>query len=278
VVSNFSTLTEKTQRINNVSNNNRGALLQAVSEDKSSISSQNNSEQLLRPVRRVPSRLNTHRTRELVVEDLSSSRIVAETYDLNGRIVKGRDILFDEQDSLFEEEEKIIAPSYEKNEKNIAPSYEKNLAQSFEHDDSVSALSEMDNDYSMRKENLKQARRRALDNAIEREDWDLAAALTHGMKIVNSNGHDGQARNAWNQSELDKFIANNDWAAVQNYIATMRDKKNAEHERVASAPVKSSQQTRRETGSKSRQSDQLSDESWSSDSDDSEFERSEFPS
>jgi hypothetical protein len=254
VASHFSTLTEKTQRINNVSNNNRGQLLQSVSEDHSSISSQNNSEQLLRPVRRVPSRLNTHRTRELMVEDLSSSRISAETYDLDRRIVKGRDIPFHED--MFEEEEK-----------NIAPPYEKNRAQSFEHDDSVSALSEMDNDYNMRKENFNQARRRALDNAIEREDWDLAAALTEGMKNLNSNGDYGQAHNAWNQSEIDKFIANNDWAAVQSYIASMRDKKNAEHGRVASAPVKSSKQTRRGMGSKSRQRDQLSDESWSSDSD-----------
>lgn len=264
VSSHYSTLTEKTQRANNVSNRKKGSLLHSLSEDQSSTSSQNISEQQILPVHRVPSRLNAHRTRELYVEDLGSSRIAAETYALNGRVVKGRDLPSDE-DSVSEEENK-----------HIAPSFEKKLAPSFEHDDSVSALSEMDTDYNTRRDNFNHARRRALDDAIEREDWDLAAALTEGIRHLNNDGDIGRANRSRSHSQIDRFIADNDWDAVQNFISNMRDKKNARKRRVAPSPAKSSQQPGRVNRSRGRQRDQLSDESWSSDSDESDFEKSEF--
>jgi hypothetical protein len=92
--------------------------------------------------------------------------------------------------------------------------------------DSVSALSDHDTDFMHRKENFDAARRRALDDAIEREDWDLAASLSEGMGTSDKSGDYAKAHVSWNQSELDKFIANNDWDAVKSYIARMRDRKN----------------------------------------------------
>jgi hypothetical protein len=81
-------------------------------------------------------------------------------------------------------------------------------------------------DFMNRKDNFEQARRRALDDAIEREDWDLAAALSEGMRTSTLLGPDYiKEHSSWNQSELDKFIANNDWDAMKGFIARMRDGK-----------------------------------------------------
>lgn len=44
------------------------------------------------------------------------------------------------------------------------------------------------------------------------------------MRASNLPGGYEKAHSTWNQSELDKFIANNDWTAVKSYIARMREK------------------------------------------------------
>lgn len=89
--------------------------------------------------------------------------------------------------------------------------------------DSISALSEADADYQLQKENFERTRRRALDVAVEREDWDLAAALSEGMKQVKDSLYGKDAQREWTQTELDRFISENDWDAVSKYIAHMRD-------------------------------------------------------
>eukprot|EP00980_Cylindrotheca_fusiformis_P022872 scaffold9857_cov127-Cylindrotheca_fusiformis.AAC.18 len=253
VTSHSSTLTEKSQM---------STSLQPLVEDESSVTSPNTADPQLRPSR-VPrrsssQRSSSHRTRELYVEDLSSSRIAAETYGVNGRVVKGRDLPFDEDSGS------------EGKQQDVAPSYDKSLAPSFEHDDSVSALSEIDTDYSMRKDNSGSARHRALDDAIEREDWDLAAALAEGMKRLHNDGDHGRPRQSWINSEIDMFIANNDWDAVQHYIATMKAKQKTENRPVARPQDDSPQNAAPTTSPNTVQSNHLSQDVWSCDAEESD--------
>ena len=89
--------------------------------------------------------------------------------------------------------------------------------------DSVSALSE-------EQENLNglsadAVRRKALNDAIAREEWDLAAALSDGLRAnaaKQAARRNANIRPEWVQSELDRFISENDWDAVAAYIAQLR--------------------------------------------------------
>jgi hypothetical protein len=174
------------------------------------------------PAGRVPSKVPVPRERQLMVEELTDSRISAESYEGNGgkrgRIVRGRakdHVPSHQLDTIYDGDNDTDGDN----------------TTSFDNDtygtDSVSALSENDTDFLHRKDNFEQARRRALDDAIEREDWDLAAALSEGMRAANLPGGYARAHSSWNQTELDKFIANNDWSAVKRYIARMREKSQA---------------------------------------------------
>ena len=92
--------------------------------------------------------------------------------------------------------------------------------------DTVSALSVPDPDFSVRMEEFDRARRRALDDAIRRKDWDLAASVTENIRNRSMDSSEiGTAHYEWTQSELDQFISENDWDAVASYIALMRDGK-----------------------------------------------------
>jgi hypothetical protein len=200
--------TDKTERIRNTGPvNNASKAIETISETTSnatSISSHHDESRLNTPERPI----SLVRPRELKVEELTGSRVTAETYDRVGRIMCGKS-------------EDIEEGSY--------------YGDNEYGDDSVSALSETEADFSQRKENFEQARRRALDDAIEREDWDLAAALSEGMRATTTTGDYTKAHQSWNQSELDKFIAVNDWDAVKSYIARMREAKKTVREE--SSPV-----------------------------------------
>jgi hypothetical protein len=223
-----SALTDRTEKIKNTG---KGKLSPSVRINETlssatSISSHNEDDKYLSsmaasPTRRVPSRVPVPRERQLMVEELTDSRISAESYEGNGgkrgRIVRGRarEPVRTHLDTVYDGD----------NDDNTD---DDNTASLYDNDtygtDSVSALSENDTDFVHRKDNFEQARRRALDDAIEREDWDLAAALSEGMRAANMPGGYERAHSSWNQSELDKFIANNDWSAVKSYIARMREK------------------------------------------------------
>ena len=82
--------------------------------------------------------------------------------------------------------------------------------------DSISALSEADLSFT----NVDQQRRQALDEAIEREDWDLAAELSESLRATKTKPV--ERKREWTQTELDRFISSNDWDAVANYIAQVR--------------------------------------------------------
>ena len=203
-----SSLTERTEKIRNTGK----ASFNPISETSSSY--------------RVPSRVPVIRERQLVVEDLTESRLSAESYETSrgrrGRIVRGR--------------ARDLEPAPETYDGDMDT--DDHGASGYDNDtygtDSVSALSENDADFLSRKDNFDQARRRALDAAIESEDWNLAAALSDGMRAGNApRGGFEKSTGSWNQSELDKFIANNDWTAVKNYIAKMREQSKQE---LAKAP------------------------------------------
>jgi hypothetical protein len=153
---------------------------------------------------RIPSKVPAvPRDRELLIEEFTGSK--AETFAVAGRVVRGGI-----------------------NENNVEDSYYGDNEVDTYGTDSVSALSETDPDLLSRKDNFDQARRLALDDAIEREDWELAAVLTEGLRQSGGSRDVADAHNTWNQSALNKFIASNDWSAVSGYIAQMLDGMNEE--------------------------------------------------
>ena len=89
--------------------------------------------------------------------------------------------------------------------------------------DSISALSEVDYLLDHPTKDPEAARRRALDDAIAREDWDLAAVLSEGMTKFSSSKRSGSgSKTEWAQTELDRFISENNWDAVAKYISSVR--------------------------------------------------------
>ena len=273
-----SALTDRTEKIKNTA---KGGFfsINPIKENMStstSISTRNDDErerfhirQGTSPTRRVPSRVPVPRERQLMVEELTDARISAESYEGNagekrGRIVRGRathevetsdDVVYDGDNDT---EEDCAASNYDNDTYGT---------------DSVSALSENDTDFLSRRDNFDQARRRALDAAIEIEDWDLAAALSDGMRAANLPGGYEKAHSSWNQSELDKFIANNDWTAVKSYIARMREvsKKSQQDNNGSNRNTGQSQKassTSKSIGasSKLQHKELMSESSWSSDS------------
>eukprot|EP00538_Stauroneis_constricta_P012886 CAMPEP_0119555086 /NCGR_PEP_ID=MMETSP1352-20130426/7407_1 /TAXON_ID=265584 /ORGANISM="Stauroneis constricta, Strain CCMP1120" /LENGTH=1272 /DNA_ID=CAMNT_0007601797 /DNA_START=257 /DNA_END=4072 /DNA_ORIENTATION=- len=215
--------TDKTEKIKNTWRGPRP--IEPISEVRStatSITSDNRDQMLPQAYRqnadapvqqrgRIPSRVPVvHRKRELQVEDLSDARLSTETFERNGRVIRGR---ADMNDALMDEDSQMDTGSQYHSEADT-------------YGDSVSALSDHDIDFSGRKDNFEFARRRALEDAIEREDWELATALTEGMRNIESSGAGNykQEQGEWKQSEIDKFIAQNNWDAVSSYIAKMRNK------------------------------------------------------
>ncbi len=221
-----SSLTDRTEKVRNTGRG-KFSSFSPISENAATSSSFNDK------ASRIPSRVPVHRERQLMVEELTDARLNAENYEglageRRGRIVRGRARHVDPTpENLYDGD----------NDTDYGTSHYDNDTYGT---DSVSALSENDTDFLSRKDNFDQARRRALDAAIEIEDWDLAANLSDGLKAVNLPGGYEKAHGSWNQSELDKFIASNDWNAVKSYIAKMREqsKKQQGHNRDPSIPNK----------------------------------------
>jgi len=274
-----SALTDRTEKIKNTAKG-RLSSINPINENMStatSISSRHDDERErfhvrgdAPPNRRVPSRVPVLRERQLMVEELTDARLSAESYEGNagekrGRIVRGR-----QTHEIETASDDIVYDGDNDTEEDYG----------FDNDtygtDSVSALSENDTDFLSRRDNFDQARRRALDAAIEIEDWDLAAALSDGMRAANLPGGYEKAHSSWNQSELDKFIANNDWTAVKSYIARMREvsKKSQQGNEGSSRNAGKSQKiarpssTNKSVGARSQlqHKELMSESSWTSDS------------
>ena len=270
-----SALTDRTEKIKNTGKGKFSAI-NAINENMStgtSISSYTDNARFGRGVssHRIPSRVPVVRERQLMVEELTDSRINAESYEgkageKRGRIVKGRarQQVETTQDSLYDGDNDTT---------------EDFGASTFDNEtygtDSVSALSENDTDFLSRRDNFDQARRRALDAAIDIEDWDLAAALSDGMRAANLPGGYEKAHSSWNQSSLDKFIANNDWNAVKSYIARMRVESKKEQGQVSTTRRKNhTSSANKRVGSRSQiqHRDMMSESSWSGSDSESSYE------
>ena len=215
-----SAMTGKTQKIRNTSDG-RFSHIAPISESKStatSISSNHEDDNMysglpppgshlnrqIKNNARIPSKVPAiPRNRELIIEEFTGSK--AETFGVGGRVVRGGTNEDSAEDSYYGDNEVDTYGT-----------------------DSVSALSENDSDLLSRKNNFNQARRRALDDAVEREDWELAAVLTEGLRQPGGSRDVTDAHNTWDQSSLNNFIANNDWNAVSGYIAQMLDGKKKE--------------------------------------------------
>lgn len=90
--------------------------------------------------------------------------------------------------------------------------------------DSVSALSDPETSGRRRhKIDVYESRKRALNDAIINEDWDLAAILSDGLRSLKAPKEQRKRdQKPWIQSELDRFISENNWDAVKKYIASVR--------------------------------------------------------
>merc|ERR1719162_1451302 len=273
-----SALTDRTEKIKNTAKG-RLSSINPINENMStatSISSRHDDERErfhvrgdVPPNRRVPSRVPVLRERQLMVEELTDARLSAESYEGNagekrGRIVRGRAREIEPAPEVLYDGDNETLDDYG--------------ASTFDNDtygtDSVSALSENDTDFLSRRDNFDQARRRALDAAIEIEDWDLAAALSDGMRAVNLPGGYEKAHSSWNQSELDKFIANNDWTAVKSYIARMREQSKKEQGNGASSGKGQAASANKRVGSRSQiqHREMMSESSWSGSDSQSSYE------
>jgi hypothetical protein len=224
----ISRISEKTELINNISP--KIQYITAIQESGShatSISSKHDDNlqttvfALASPPRQIP----VPRTRDLVVEELRVDR----RKDMRGVIRTPRP-------PPPEPEEMSSPVTYENINPYLADTDDTDGdtrgsdAVSFPND-SVSALSETDFEYSIRQDDADIARRRALDDAITRQDWDLAAALSEGMRKLSAQDpyhrRIKHQHGEWKQSELDKFISEHDWDAVAGYIAEVRSKAKA---------------------------------------------------
>ena len=181
----------------------------------------------------IPGKIVAPRTRELMVEEFSTTdrSYRAEVYDKKRTVRAGRFGATGLRRRPFTSPFTSTPAPYD---------------DSTRGSDSVSALSMDDSKRFLdtsgymgsKTKDVNDARRRALDDAIAREDWDLAAALSDAMRSIKTKPVNEQQPPAeWKQSELDRFISQNDWDAVASYIANVRV---AEAKNKASSKKKSS--------------------------------------
>lgn len=220
---------------------------------------------LKRSPSRVPSNIPVPRSRELNVEDYSSEVKSTKSSDMKGvmRIAKRTTPKHEAPDEKVDPPD--ISAYYGDGEETDGRETDTLSLPN----DSISALSETDVSFIERKEAFDNASRRALDDAIAREDWDLAAALSQGMRTRTAkDARRKEKRTEWTQTELDRFISENDWDAVANYIAQVRDRNDTKVSRRRShRSDKSNDSPRKRFGAKSQlQHTDLnhSDESWDS--------------
>lgn len=237
--SGFTRLSEKTPQIQNTSRSKRR--IDPIKEDDtpaSSIASKENQDAAMKrrtviPFSRkqknpgrVPSKVPVHRSRELQVEEFTDGFRQSNIRGVVRSTNKKKQLL-----SLPRKAKPVPPPfGYDGSVEGDRPG---NDTSTVSHDDNISALSMTDVEFLGRgvgsNSDQEAARRRAFDDAVAREDWDLAAALSEGMRALKKRGSGTRrppppVHREWTQSELDRFISENDWDAVANYVATVRSK------------------------------------------------------
>lgn len=246
--------TEKTERINNTGRSSAD-IFESIKEgedsfEDESLSSNNESEpnfptsQRYRAARieKAKKKLASGRTRDLRVEEFSSSRLKAETFNEKATapptprqrkvntLQHSLEPVTHGPPGLKPPGSHLMKDIENKNEATHNLDMEDTDLDTFA--DTVSALSQSDAEFHNRRHKFDRARKRALDDAIRRRDWDLAASVTDNMRnrSLDSSRDDGVLDDLdyreWTQSELDQFISENHWDAVAKYIAQMRDDNN----------------------------------------------------
>lgn len=156
--------------------------------------------------RRVPSDIPVPRRRDLKVEEYSSDRIRAETFETRRAGPVPRRILNQKNSAKAD-------GMYLSDDEDC---YLEKDADSFDNSGIHDSVSE----YSA---NVYDTRRRDLEDAIGNEDWDLAAALSEGMRSFQAKNIPQRIeRKEGEQSELDLLISKKDWDGVAGYIAQLR--------------------------------------------------------
>lgn len=213
--------TENTAKITNTTSGR--AVFEAITEldernEHSSLSSFDDESSEER--RRRQYRGGTERTRDLRVEEFTSSRwgLTKENYNEKGLPTNRRTT--DSESTSIENESNYHGDNDETDLETYGT-------------DSISALSTSDVEFTGHKDRFNHARRRALDEAIRNGDWELAESATQGVRGTSSKRRSSvDISKEWTQSELDQFISENDWDAVAKYIAHMRD--NANEKKISS--------------------------------------------
>ncbi|GAX18158.1 hypothetical protein FisN_25Hh141 [Fistulifera solaris] len=196
-----SRLSEMTQQIRNT--RNRGAF-EKIYEDASNHGG----------MPKVPSTIPVPRRRDLKVEEYSSDRRKAETFE-SRRAVPRR---------MLHQQRKLEG-TYSSDDEDV---YLEKDMESVDMNDSAS-------EYST---SLYDTRRKDLEDAIANRDWDLAAALSEGMRSIPSqNIPRRNTRTSNEQSELDRLISQRDWDGVSDYIARLRATGKTESENAKSNGV-----------------------------------------
>jgi len=167
--------------------------------------------------------------------------------------------------------------------------------------DSVSALS-TDIEFAGLRSRQARRKKKALGEAMEKQDWNKAASLSNELSKVSrersddsnqkgkfyrnvnsgSSSRKDSSNKEFSQSKLDEYIAQNDWNSVAQYIAVMRStsdnsniRQTSRREIRPSATYDSSRYSesnshlpRKQVGARSQlQHEYLSDSSWDSESD-----------
>jgi hypothetical protein len=189
----------------------------------------------------IPSKIPVPRSRELRVEEFTTNeRIKAETF-AGSAVVRARKSYYredEEEPSFFSVFD--LGPYLGDNDDTT------DVDTVTDAESVPTAISGLSEAHSTSDEFVNRmndgARRRALDEAIAKEDWDLAADLSEGLRAnTKSKSMPRRVPKEWTQSELDKFISENDWDAVANYIAQVRDSAKASSRRNETAAQTSSQ-------------------------------------
>jgi hypothetical protein len=242
LLSSFSGITkvsEKTELIRNTAGNTTKPTLDSSFGTDVSNNDVHGLGETISPAR-VPSKIPVPRLRELKVEEFTTDeRVKAETFAGSGFLRSPRKSYHreeEEEPSFFSVFDPYVGDNDDTTDVDTVTDAESVPT-------AISGLSEArstSDDFANRTNDV--GRRRALDEAIAKEDWDLAADLSERLRAnTKSKSAPRRVPKEWTQSELDKFISENDWDAVANYIAHVRDSAKTSSQRNHTAAPTSSQ-------------------------------------
>jgi len=211
-------MSEMTPQIKNTSSSKRlNVISQPITEDNSEGLGDTLTSSPARSIRSIPSNVPIPRRRELRVEEFSSDRKLAETFDSRRTKVRARNV-----PPRAPKQNDVRVDSAYLGDNELTDLDRDNESQA---ESAVSALSEPEQpDSSSKLGSNYDTKRRQLNEAIANEKWDVAAKLSEDLRSmkVSSTSHTSQQRKNRLPNDLDRFIASNNWDAVAGYISKVR--------------------------------------------------------